>query len=190
METSPNYFSRRRLLVCVCICIVLSPAARSQQPPAPKRYIPPELQASDQEIRQLLAAAESKSEAGENESAFADSRAALELAEKKGLVGDRAIAEESVASGYFASGRLDESLKLYQESLQDAIDSSNLVLQADALVALSTLPSAPRQFAGSIRVFGQSARSSQRKQEPIHKGTCTRRTGKTPNSFWPNRARS
>ena len=156
METNPNYCSRLRFLNCVCLCLVLSLTARSQQPPVARRYIPPELQASDQEIRKLLMAAESKSEAGENESALADSRAALELAEKKGLVGDRAIAEESVASGYFASGRLDESFKLYQASLQDAIDSSNLVLQADALVALSALPQLQGNLPGALEFLGKA----------------------------------
>ncbi len=111
----------------------------SQQPPSPKRYIPPEFQASDQEIRKLLTTAELESEAGEYESAFADFKAALELSQKKGLVGDRAIAEESVASGYFSLGKVDESIKLYQASLQHATESSNLVLQADVLVALSTV---------------------------------------------------
>ena len=82
-------------MICACVFLALSLTAQSQQPPAPIRYIPPELQASDQEeIRQLLTAAESKSEAGEYESAFAESKAALEFAEKKGLIGDRAIAEE------------------------------------------------------------------------------------------------
>ena len=190
METNPIYCSRLRLFICVCLCLVLSLTARSQQPPVPRRYIPPELQASDQEIRKLLTAAESKSEAGEYESAFADSRAALELAEKKGLVGDRAIAEESVASGYFASGKLDESLKLYQASLQ-ACDRFLQPRPSGRCVSRPfSLAPAPRQFARSITAFGQSARAGQPKQEPIHKGSCIRRTGKTPNSFWPNRARS
>ena len=163
METNPNYCSRLRFLNCVCLCLVLSLTARSQQPPVARRYIPPELQASDQEIRKLLMAAESKSEAGENESALADSRAALELAEKKGLVGDRAIAEESVASGYFASGRLDESFKLYQASLQ-ACDRFFQPRPTGRRVSRPfSLAPAPRQFAGSIRVFGQSARSGQPK---------------------------
>ena len=156
MATSPHYFSTLRLLVCVCFCLVLSPAARSQQPPVARPYIPSELQASDQEVRELLAAAESKSEAGEYETAFADSKAALELAEKKGLLGDRAIAEESVATGYFASGKLDESLKLYQASLQHAIDSSNLVLQADALVALSTLPQLRGNLPGALELLAKA----------------------------------
>ena len=102
MEISPIRFSKIRFFVLVCACIVWPSTARSQQTPTPKRYTPPELQANDQEIKQLLSAAESKSEAGEYESAFADKKAALDLAEKKGLIADRAIAEESVASGYFA----------------------------------------------------------------------------------------
>ena len=51
-------------------------------------------------------------------------------------VGDKALAEEVVAVGYFRSGNLDESMRSYRASLQDAMQSSNLVLQADVLVGL------------------------------------------------------
>ena len=156
MASRTIYFSGLRLSVGVCVCLALSPTVGSQQPPAPKRYIPPELQASDQVIRELLAEAESKAETGEYESAFADSKAALELAQKKELLGDRAIAEESVAAGYFASGKLDESFKLYQASLQHAVDSSNLVLQADVLVALSTLPQLQGNLPGALEFLGKA----------------------------------
>ena len=88
----------------------------------------------------MLASAESKSDSGENDSAFAEANSALVLAKKKGLVGDRAIAEDSVAVGYFASGKLEEAFRFYQSSLQDAVDSTNLVLQADVLVSLAMLP--------------------------------------------------
>ena len=144
MKTNSNCLSISRLSVSAIICLIVVSIGHSQQPPSPKRYIPPEFQASDQEIRKLLTTAELESEAGEYESAFADFKAALELSQKKGLVGDRAIAEESVASGYFSLGKVDESIKLYQASLQHATESSNLVLQADVLVALSTVP----QFQG------------------------------------------
>jgi CHAT domain-containing protein/tetratricopeptide (TPR) repeat protein len=166
METSPINSSSLRLFVCVFVCLLSSPAARSQQTPAPKRYIPPELQASDQEIRQLLTTAESKSEAGEYESAFTETKAALELAEKKGLLGDRAIAEESVASGYFALGKLDESISLYQASLQHAIDSANVVLQADVLVALSTLPQLRGDLPEALELLGRAQERANQSKNP------------------------
>jgi CHAT domain-containing protein/tetratricopeptide (TPR) repeat protein len=156
METSPLYCLRFRSFVCIFVCLLSSSTARSQQLPIAKRYIPPELQASDQEIREMLSAAESKSEAGEYEAAFAATKAALELAEKKGLLGDRAIAEESVASGYFALGKLDDSIRLYQASMQHATDSSNLVLQADTLVALSTLPQLQGNLPGALELLGKA----------------------------------
>lgn len=125
---------------CACLCLIFCLTAYSQQAPVPRPYVPPELQAGDQDVRSLLTSAKSKAEAGEYESAFADSKSALELAEKKGLLGDRAIAEAYVAQGYFASAKLDESFKYYQASLQHALAASNLALQADVLVALSALP--------------------------------------------------
>jgi tetratricopeptide (TPR) repeat protein len=166
METNLIYCSRLRLFVCIFVCLLSSPAGRSQQTPAPKRYIPPEIQASDQEIRQLLTTAELKSEAGEYESAFTDTKAALELAEKKGLLGDRAIAEESVASGYFALGKLDESISLYQASLQHATDSSNVVLQADVLVALSTLPQLQGNLPGALELLGKAQERANQSKNP------------------------
>lgn len=146
METSRRYFSRPRLFNCVCLCLVLSLTAHGQQASAPRPSIPPELQASDQEISTLLTSADSKAQAGDYDSAFADSKAALELAEKKGLLGDRAIVEKSVAEGSFVRGKVDEAFTFYQASLQHAVDASNLVLQADVLTSLSALP----QFQGNL----------------------------------------
>ena len=156
MAASPIDCSRLRLVVGICVCLLFSLVARTQQEPAAIRYTPPELQASDQEVRKLLTSAESKSDSGDYESAFADAKAALELAKRKGLVGDRAIAEDSVAIGYFVLGKLDESVKLYQASFQDAIDSSNLVLQAEVLVALSIAPQVQANFPGAIELVSKA----------------------------------
>jgi tetratricopeptide (TPR) repeat protein len=120
------------------------------------QYSPVELQPTDPEINALLKAARSDAENGNYDAAFAKSQSALELTQKKGLLGDQAIAEESVASGYFAIGKLDESLKLYQASVQHAGDSSNLVLQADALVALSAWPQLQGDFAGALELLGKA----------------------------------
>lgn len=78
-------------MISVSACLLFSLVSNGQQLPPAKRYIPRELEASDPEIRTLLASAESKSDAGEYDDAFADSKAALELAEKKGLLGDREL---------------------------------------------------------------------------------------------------
>ena len=139
-EPGPRHLLRLAILNCAYLCLVFCLTAYSQEAPVPKPYVPPELQAGDQDVRSLLTSAKSKAEAGEYESAFADSKSALELAEKKGLLGDRAIAEAYVAQGYFASAKLDDSFKYYRASLQHALETSNLVLQADVLVALSALP--------------------------------------------------
>ncbi len=156
MEASPIDCPKLRFFVGVFVCLLLSLVAHTQQEPAANRYTPPELQASDQEVRNLLTSAESKSDSGDYESAFADAKAALDLAKTKGLVGDRAIAEDSVAIGYFVLGKLDESVKLYQASFQDAIESSNLVLQAEVLVALSIAPQFQANFPGAIELVSKA----------------------------------
>jgi hypothetical protein len=156
MFASPIDCSRLRLVLSACVCLLLSLVAHAQKEPAANRYTPPELQASDQEVRNLLTSAESKSDSGDYESAFADAKAALELAKKKGLVGDRAITEDSVAVGYFVLGKVDDALRLYRASLQDAIDSSNIVLQADVLVALSTLPQLQGNLRGALDLLAKA----------------------------------
>jgi CHAT domain-containing protein/tetratricopeptide (TPR) repeat protein len=165
MPASVFYRLRARIFVGVLTCLFSPLIAGSQQSP-PRRYSPPELQATDQDVRDLLSSAESKSLSGEFEKAFADSKEALELAEKKGLVKDRAIAEESVASGYFAIGKIDESLKLYQASLEHAEVSSNLVLQADALVALSALPQLQENLTGALELLEKAQTLAERSRNP------------------------
>lgn len=144
------------LFVFVFICFLLSPAAAAQQPAASMRYRPPQLQASDRDIAALLKSAEIKSDAGDYDGAFSDCKAAVELTDKKGLVADRGIAEDAVAVGYFEQGKLDEAEKFFQASLQDATDSSNLVLQADVLVALSGYPQLTGNVPGALQLLHQA----------------------------------
>jgi hypothetical protein len=91
MAANPIDCQRLRLVVGVYICLLLPLSGHTQQARVANRYSPPELQASDQDIKKMLASAEAKSDSGEYDAAFADANAALELAKKKGLVGDRAI---------------------------------------------------------------------------------------------------
>jgi CHAT domain-containing protein/tetratricopeptide (TPR) repeat protein len=130
----------RELAFWFLAAFLTTQAAFPQQPSQGKPYIPIEVQPADSEIKALLESARTDSDLGNYEIAFSKTKRALELAQTKGFVRDKAIVEEAVALGYFVLGQLDESFKFYQSSFQDAVDSSNLVLQADVLVSLAMLP--------------------------------------------------
>lgn len=144
--------SKLSAVASVCGCLLLTSTAFCQR----TTVIPPELQASDTEVRNVLTTAQSEAESGEYERAVSNSQQALKLANDKKLVADRSIAEESLASAYFASGNSEDSMKYYQASLQDAIDSSNLVLQADVLVALSSFRVLQGNLAGALELLGKA----------------------------------
>ncbi len=147
--------NRSWLILILCI-LGLSFPAFCQRMPDTARYVPPELQPADPEVRNMIQSARTDYEAGRYEIAFSEEKTALAIAEKKNLVGDKALAEEDVASGYFAAGNLEESIKSYRASLQDAIDSSNLVLQADVLVALSTSPQLQGNMPGALELLNSA----------------------------------
>lgn len=145
--------SQRFWLSSILLIGFLTSVAFGQQRSDTDRYLPAELQAGDPDIRKLLREAISDYDSGQDEAGLPKAKAALELAEKKHFVGDKALAEEVVAVGYFRSGNLDESMRSYRASLQDAMQSSNLVLQADVLVGLSTSSQQQQNLTGEIEIL-------------------------------------
>jgi len=137
-----------------------------------------ELQATDPEIRALLEEARSSVDIGNYDVAFSKAKTALDLAETKRLVGDKALAEQLVAIGYFGSGKVEDSLKLYRASLQDAIDSSNLVLQADVLVALSTSPQSQGNLTGALDLLTRALELANQSKNIIIKARVLGELGK------------
>jgi len=131
---------RFREIAFLCLSLVLPLQLSLAQTSERVHQVPIELRPADSETRALLDAARADSDAGNFEAALSKLKTALELTQSRGFVGDRAITEEAVAIGYFAMGNLDQAFKYYQSSWEDAVASSNLVLQADALVALAMLP--------------------------------------------------
>ena len=67
---------------------------------------------------------------------------AIELATKDKSLADRGIVEDKFAAYYFTQGSLDDAKSQWIRSLSDGVAVSNLVLQADDLVALSGLEQA------------------------------------------------
>jgi CHAT domain-containing protein len=103
---------------------------------AQQKYIPPELQAVDPEVREALTAARTRLEAGDLVGAESEVKSAIEIAAAKGLESDKALAEENKALLFFAKGKLSECKLMFSEALQHA--TSSPALQADILTALAS----------------------------------------------------
>ena len=126
-----------RLLVVVCLLEILPLHAQSN--PSSDLTIPAELMPSDPEIRTLLGVPNSSCNSESPDARIEKLQKAVDIAEKKGLVGDRAVLEASVASVFIGQGKLDEGSLLFQKGLQDSIDAGRQVLQADILTSVASL---------------------------------------------------
>jgi len=109
---------------------------------AKKAYSPPELQLSDPDIKALQESASNAASEGRYSEAIGLLQKALLQCTNKGLTADRGIIEDTLASAYFSQGKLQDARDLWANALSDGIKSSNLGLQADALVAMAALAQA------------------------------------------------
>lgn len=142
-EASAPPFSCRLLLIVVIYVLLLSvssPAA-SQTSPAttPEQYVPPELQVADPNVKTALDAAEKSANLGNYGECLGYLQKALQLATKQKSPADRAIVENRIAVYYATQGNLQAAKSEWLNALSDGTAVTNLVLQADVLVALSAL---------------------------------------------------
>ncbi len=121
------------------LLVLLCATATAETSNGSRRYIPPELQASDPGIKALLDSAEQSAKQGNYGNCLTSLQKAIELATKEKSTGDKTIVESRLAVYYFTQGKLEKAKSLWLGSLSDGISVSNLVLQADVLVALSAL---------------------------------------------------
>ena len=132
-------FAKSALLLHLCILTFLS-TSNGQAQENPRRDIgsPTELEPTDPEIRQLLAQINSACSPFSMEDRVEIIQKALKLADTRGLVGDRAVAEAVLASAYIGQAQTDLAFNTFRRALQDAVDSKNSVLEADILISLAT----------------------------------------------------
>ena len=140
--------------VTVGICLSAPQLFGQQAPRTPN--IPDELLAINPDVRAKLAAARSDSEMGKYTEAFEDDQQALDIAKKAGFSGDIALAEDAMASAEFISGKVQAGWDLDREALQNAVESSNFVLQADILTSLSSNSQSAGNLKGALSLLGQA----------------------------------
>lgn len=102
-------------------------------------YVPPELRITDPDVKALLDSAEKSVKLGNYGEYLLSLQKALDLATKQKSLADKGIIEDKFAACYFIQGKLEDAKSEWLNALSDGMAVSNLVLQADVLVALSAL---------------------------------------------------
>jgi CHAT domain-containing protein len=121
-------------LFALCVPSTASPQSKARI----ENSVPPELTAADSDIRALLnhenkpCTPESAQERTEN------MQKALQMADSRGLIGDRAIIEATLASALVGEGKVELAFAAFQKALQDSIDVKNEVLESDILLSLAS----------------------------------------------------
>ena len=136
-----NWQSSARPAVCLLffflLCLPLS-AGSQNNAPSPNPAIPAELTATDPEIRALLNYGNSSCKSLDADKWMQNIQRALQIADSRGLVGDRAIAGATLASVLVSEGKIEMAFLAFQRALQDSIDAKNEVLEADILISLAS----------------------------------------------------
>src|SRR5437870_9776128 len=132
-----NHLKSSVFLLFHVLLLCLPHAVSAQNRDGDASSVPSELTPADPEIRDLL-----RGEFDSCKTLDPDGRAqrlqkAFELAERRGLVGDKAVIETLIASTFVLQGDLNHGFTLLRQGLQDAIDARREVLQADILISLA-----------------------------------------------------
>jgi CHAT domain-containing protein/uncharacterized protein HemY len=119
------------LILCLSLCV------DAQTRDAVDPTIPAELAPTDPEIRALAHIGADPCRAADIRSRIADTQKALQMADGRGLVGDRAVLESYLASAAVAQVSTAQAFVLLRKALQDSIDAKREILEADILISLS-----------------------------------------------------
>jgi len=122
------------------LCVILPSSslasAGQDKPSSDVAWRPPELVATDKDVRDLLDGASASCEFSAAD-LVERARKAVQIADARGLVRDRALAIDMLASAYVSQGDLELAFATFQKAMQDAVDSKNGVLEADILITLA-----------------------------------------------------
>jgi CHAT domain-containing protein len=125
-------------VLCVGFCPFGLSTAGAQESANRKYGRPTELEAIDPEIRGLLDQTSATCDRSDPNEVVERVQKAAQIADARGLIRDRALAEATLASVYIGQAKIELGFSAFQRALQDAIDSKNAVLEADILVALAS----------------------------------------------------
>jgi CHAT domain-containing protein len=141
-EFVTRMYSQSSVIPRICILalfpLCFTANANPQEKATNGPSMPTELTAADPEIRALLNFENRPCKPGGIQDRAEDIQKALSLADSRGLIGDRAIAEATLAPTLVGEGKIEMAFLTFQKALQDSMDAKNEVLEADILIALAS----------------------------------------------------
>jgi len=129
------------LLRLICLLFAITSNWGFGQETSPP-YAPPEMQAADPEVKKCLNSADKSGQEGNYPELLRQLLKAFDLSTKKGIVADKALIEARLGQVYAIQGKLEDSKQQWSNAFSDSLTTGNLVLQAEALVALSSMEQA------------------------------------------------
>src|SRR5262249_20383419 len=145
---TPRARTRVSLLIIPSLLLLGAPSfIQAQTTASDDPSIPSEFTAADPEIRELLRNEDESCKAIDPGRWSVKLEKALQITERRNLLGDKALVEALLASVSVMQGDLDSSLILLRKALQDSMEAKKEVLEADVLVSLA----AEAQVNGNIQ---------------------------------------
>lgn len=124
--------------------------------------VPNDLIPVDPEIRQLLEFGNDSCKAADPEAWVERIQTALQVAEKRQLLGDKAIVETVLASSLVAQGKMEPAFVVFRTALQDSIDAKKEVLEADILVSLASEARLKGDIQGAVDLVSKAISLSEK----------------------------
>jgi tetratricopeptide (TPR) repeat protein len=154
----PPYFCPHAPVVVYLFLLSALAIAGAQTSPtaAPQKYVPPELQAVDPNVKAYLDSTENSAKLGNDGECLTSLQKALELATKQKSLADKGLVEDTLAVYYFTQGKLEDAKSQWVNPLSDGMAVSNAVLQADVLVALATLQQTSGHLDQAMKTVNQA----------------------------------
>jgi CHAT domain-containing protein len=149
-------------VTCAILLLWTCPVYAQVQASAQPNHVPPELQVSDPGVKRLLDQAEEYAKVRKYDEYRRALEEALEICTKQESVFDRGIVEDHFGVYYFVLGDLDAAQAHWHRSLADAEATSNSVLQADVLVALSSLEQATGRLDDTLKTLERALELSRK----------------------------
>ena len=150
----------------------------AQQTAGPQDYVPVELQASNPEVKAYLDTAEKLSREGSYSESFQQLQKALDLCTSKGLATDKPLIEAKLGIASFVQGKLDDAKEYWVRSLLDSQSGSNLVLQADVLVAISSMAQAAGNLTEALDLITKALDLARKSKNLFMQSRCLGELGR------------
>lgn len=160
------------------VAVTAAPSRALQSSKSEQDYVPPELQASDSEVRAHLDSAEKLGQEGKYPEAFQQLQRALDLSVSKGFLSDKALTEAQLGAAYFLRGRLEDAKKQFFNAFSDSTKTKNLVLQADSLIALSSMSQATGKLPEAIDLAMKAVELARKSQNLFIQSRCLGELGR------------